>query len=330
MFYNVSYATNVALKSPFKPELGNASFQDLSLRFIENVAALPYYIGEALTFPIRIGMGYLFRLNRIIAPVAFPAESVNWLMVLIAWTMFAGIVLQIRQKRWLLLVYLSLTLAAVCMTSWPGQNLRYLAPVLPFLLLGLFHFVFFFEKWASVVLPRGGLYVGIGVAASLTLLVSIGALLSCDTAIKYFLDPISYEDRQGIKREYRLMHAPAVFSSMDIVMKWLDANADKKDVIGVSMPHWVYLKTGFKTVMPPLEKDPAKAQQMLDSVPVSYLIVESMLMEQQFNQYFAGLALNAPDKWRLVHTEKEVSIYQRSKPPARQSGDLPTTPGKEP
>jgi hypothetical protein len=63
--------------------------------------------------------------------------------------------------------------------------------------------------------------------------------------------------------------------------------------------------------MHPLQKNSAKALQMLDTVPVSYIILESMLMEQNFNQQFLRLVRDAPGQWQLVRLEGDVAIYKR-------------------
>jgi hypothetical protein len=78
------------------------------------------------------------------------------------------------------------------------------------------------------------------------------------------------------------------------------------------MPHWVYLRTGLKAVMPPFESDPGRAQALLDSVPVSYLIVDGRT--GSFTRQFGLPAVKAaPERWQLVYasTAGELEIYRR-------------------
>lgn len=327
MFYNVSYATNVSLRSPFEPELGKASVQDLAGRFLENAITVPYNLGEALTSPTRFWKGYLERLNRFLAPAVFPWVLVNGLMCLLGFSVLAGIFLQLQQRLWLLGLYLGLTIAAVCMTPWPGQTLRYLSPAMPFLLIAVFQCVTTFEKWSRQAFRRKGKYLAAAVGACVALTVLFGALASSWNAYRHFLDTMTYQDRNGIKREYRLLHSPASFASMELAMHWLSGHAEPHSVVAVSMPHWVYLNTNLKTVMPPLEPNPSKAQRMLDSVPVSYLILEQMFMEHDFNQQFPSLVRNAPGKWQLVYSEQGVMIYKRTEVQAQWPGGLASPPG---
>ena len=49
---------------------------------------------------------------------------------------------------------------------------------------------------------------------------------------------------------------------------WVRDHAAPGDIVAAAMPQWVYLKTGLKTVMPPLESDSKKAESLLNSVPV--------------------------------------------------------------
>ena len=109
------------------------------------------------------------------------------------------------------------------------------------------------------------------------------------------------------------MHCPGVFSSVQTGLAWLATNADRQAIVAISMPHWAYLNMGLKTVMPPLESDPVKAQEMLDSVPVSYLVLEGMFMEGDFNSKFPLLVRNSPERWRLAYASstQDVEIYQR-------------------
>jgi hypothetical protein len=122
-----------------------------------------------------------------------------------------------------------------------------------------------------------------------------------------------YEDDSGAEREYRLFHYPAEVSASEMGLKWLLAHADRRAIIAVSLPQWVYLKTGLKAVMPPLEANPQKAQQLLDTVPATYVAVDQLLMEDDFNRRFAGFIRKSVGKWRLVYAtpNREFEIYQR-------------------
>lgn len=85
-------------------------------------------------------------------------------------------------------------------------------------------------------------------------------------------------------------------------MDWLLAHAGSGDVIAVSMPHWVYLRTGNKVVMPPFESDPVKAEELLTSVPVRYLVLDEGLAIDS-KRFMKGVVDRFPDRWKPVYRD---------------------------
>ena len=63
----MSYATNVALKSPFKPEKGLATTQDLVNRYVHNLGIMSISLGEAVSAnEDPFWDGPLMKINRLI------------------------------------------------------------------------------------------------------------------------------------------------------------------------------------------------------------------------------------------------------------------------
>jgi hypothetical protein len=77
--------------------------------------------------------------------------------------------------------------------------------------------------------------------------------------------------------------------------------------------------------MPPLTTDPDKAGTLIDTVPVSFVIIEQLLMDDNFNTYFPKLVQKSPDRWKLVYSKQggPVKLYARVGV-ARLSGNLVT------
>ena len=96
------------------------------------------------------------------------------------------------------------------------------------------------------------------------------------------------------------------FRSLDAGLDWLMAHAKPNEVIAVSMPHWVYLRTGNKTVMPPFESDPIKGEQLLESVPVTYLILDEGLAIDS-KRFMKGIVESFPDRWKRVYSDDIVT-----------------------
>jgi hypothetical protein len=312
MFYNVSYATNVALKSPFEPEQGWATTQDLVNRFVHNLVTMTGTLGEAVSATEDpFWDGSLMRINRLIRPLALPGWLLKCVLILLALTVIGGIGWMLRHRQSLIPIYLSLTILAICTTPWPGQFMRYLVPAEPFLLLASFGCLLELGRLTRRKFPSSSL--GSAIPLAIVLLMVAESALSWISGNRNFCNKAVYEDVKGVAREYRLFHYAGAASSAQTGLKWLVAHADRRAIVAVSMPQWVYLKTGLKTVMPPLDSDPQKAQRLIDTVPATYVILDKLAMESYFNKRFSGLVLNSPGKWRLVCASPRgnFDIFQR-------------------
>jgi hypothetical protein len=313
VFYNVSYATNVALKQPFQPELGWATKRDLVIRFSTNLAAMPATLGQAISANDVFWAGKLKRVNRLIKPFSFPGWLSQVALIFLGAVVIGGLIRMLWVHEWIISIYVLLTLAAICTTPWRGQFLRYLAPVEPFLLIAFVTFLVVLcssNRWhfsSSRIAPV------LPMAAVLPVVV-VSAWLSV-TTYRYYLDRAVYTNGNAAQKVYRLFHYAASAGPAEKGLNWLATHADRNAIVAVSMPQWVYLKTGLKTVMPPLEADFQKAQQQIDSVPVTYIVLDKLLMEDSFNKRFPAIVRNSRSKWHLVYGsgDGEFDIYERTK-----------------
>jgi hypothetical protein len=83
--------------------------------------------------------------------------------------------------------------------------------------------------------------------------------------------------------------------------------------VATSTPPLVYLRTGLKAVMPPYEPGPATAQHLLDGVPATYLLVDSLDSPDVARRYLDPVVASYPERWRLVYGPAAggTRIYQR-------------------
>jgi hypothetical protein len=65
--------------------------------------------------------------------------------------------------------------------------------------------------------------------------------------------------------------------------------------------------------MPPFEPDARAAQQLIDSVPVSYLIVDHLEFVDISQRYAAPIVKTFPERWELIYSpvEKGSRVYRR-------------------
>ena len=203
-----------------------------------------------------------------------------------------GIAQLVRQGEWLLTLCIIGTLGLICLTPWPGQVPRYLAPLTPCLglclSLGLLHV-------ARVLAGRatGGLVIG----------AVVGGLLATQSYIAYavyrYEHPKVHWDGRPPAAAFRLFFHDDTWRSFDACLDWLKAHATAGDIVATSMPHYAHLRTGLKAVMPPMEVEVAEAQRLLDTVPVATLS-STTSSRRTWRGYAAPAVRSRPDLWELA------------------------------
>ncbi|HXE80754.1 MAG TPA: hypothetical protein VNK41_08400 [Vicinamibacterales bacterium] len=327
LFYNVSYARNIALRDPFTPEKGDVQ---ILRRVARNALALPVHVGGTLS----VSRGYgelalhtLFGDGRIIRP-------------LIVWSTFAvlyafgavvlagGAVVLWRQRHHLVLSYVALYLAALCMTPFPQQNLRYLMPITPMLALfaiALLNAVAERRTEADRSAKEKRL---LSVAPWIVIALQV-AVVAAVHVREY--RPAAYEMHNGVTINQRLFYYDDAQEGFDRAVDYVDAHADRDDVVAAGVPHWIHLRTGLKTVMPPFEADAASAQTLLDSVPVDYLLVGSDVIASE--RYTVPVVRQCSEAWELVFTSRVGGwkVYRRTeRTPPPSCGTRRTPPQSRP
>ncbi len=100
----------------------------------------------------------------------------------------------------------------------------------------------------------------------------------------------------------------------DAALAWV-AHATRPDaVVATSTPHRLHLMSGLRSVLPPLEADPAQAERLLAAVPVDYLIVDHLDFAAVLRRYAENVVTAAPERWRLVYGDASggSSVYRRT------------------
>ena len=304
-YYNVTYAENIRLVDTFRPELGRASPTQLAARLLTNTASMAVRLGEGtLAHPM-----FFERLVRRIARELGGAEIPPWLAsipsAVLSVLILLGIAQLVRHGEWLLTLCIIGTLGLICLTPWPGQVPRYLAPLTPCLglclSLGLLHVSRLLAGRAT-----GGLVIG----------VVVGGLLATQSYIAYavyrYEHPKVYWDGRPPAAAFRLFFHDDAWRSFDACLDWLKAHAAAGDIVATSMPHYAHLRTGLKAVMPPMEVEVAEAQRLLDTVPVRYLIVDDLESPDMARRYAAPAVRSRPDLWELASSPPGRSrVYRR-------------------
>jgi hypothetical protein len=301
MFYNVSYAKNIfRLKDPFVPELGNASLRDIAIRFLSNPKEILLSFGGTVSCPPIIWEAP-WKMFRMPFPFSTPWPA-YLVLIALGCLVLIGIYLLIVEREWFITSYIAYSVFLIALTPWPAQFSRYLTPLAPFLALSFFKTILSlrnkFQKMGSVQWKLAGL-----------------TITSCIVCVIFFMQisalfliyvrrhqPVTYEDGTGKKITYRLFFYQDSYRALDDGLDWLKKRAEPSSIIALSMPHWAYLRTHLKAVMAPLERDPQKAQILLDSVPVKYLILDHGLAVDT-RWYMSPVVRNYPDRWKRIYTD---------------------------
>lgn len=299
--YNVSYARNVfRLKHQREPELGAPTLADIIDRVLSNLAKIPTSLGEAVSVERKVWRwpfaGRFSQLTRWLVE-----SSLLFLGCLVV----VGIVLQLASRHWITPVYVLLSLGIICLTPWPDQFDRYLVPLAPFLALSLFITLQTINQQATKLLPMKCAAAGSVLSTSILLLIMMQQLHNLYGVYRYSHDEVVYTSQSGTTVRYRLyFYSPAqqaLDEGLDRLRRW----AKPGDTVVSSTPHWVYLRTGLKAVMPPFEANPDRAQHLVDCVPGNYLILNEGLdhFTVDAKKYVYPMVQNFADRWKRVYTD---------------------------
>jgi len=322
--YNVSYATNLSLVDAYSPAFSKATARQLAERFWQNFLGMGVTLGEAVS-ESRDYWKYRFQFRGQRFP--FLKMIAQWLfyipLILLGGLILGGMVVFIRQGEVFIPVYILISVMLLCATPWPEQFRRYLTPVAPFLLASLFSCVLGVGNWLRMFRPK---FVRKCAPIALTTVLALifGAESnSLYSMYHYHLDRVRSKTYDGKVVDYRLFYYSPSSKSLDDGLDWLNKRAKPTDVVATSMPHWVYLRKGLKAVRPPLESNRERAQALLDSVPVTYIVLNFEGEMQFTNDYILPLVEDDSQAWKFVFTDEKglVRIYERVRSEKRDKGE---------
>jgi hypothetical protein len=291
LYFNVSYAKQLfRLTDPFTPELGYLTPRKFVKRAYLNIVRIPVAIGQA---------AYSWAGNRRICLV-------------VALLVVGGLLLQITRKEYIISLFVGLNLAAMCMTPFPKQFVRYLVPLSPLILLSFFEALAWLNAQSRVHRTSFSPQVTAAVIIVLLTVMACEEVRDDRELYRSHYDRVDYL-HQGQRIVYRLFYYSKGDREIDEGLDWLETEARRDDIVAAADPQWVYLRTGLKSVLPPFESNGEKAELLIDSVPARYLFVD----QNVYRRYTYNLVQNNSGLWRCVwrSLEDNVRIYKRSDTP---------------
>ena len=310
LYSNVSYANNMAYIDPYRPERGMVSRSDLLQRVIGNAIQIPAVIGETITSYRSFWVAQSMFLNNLVKLPLLPPKAVDVLLITLGCLALGGIAVLGVYGQWLIVLYVLATLGLVCTTPWPLQHVRYLSPSTAIFLLGLCTALYKAQHIFPRRFPalRRGVY---SVSVCLIALMLLEQIATYHQAHARYLTSLDIADKTGKPVIYKQLFYHVDSVAMDECITWIAKHANKNDIVSASMAHWVYLRTGLKAVIPPLELDAATANELFATVPVRYVIRESPGFFS--SRYVANAVQSEPGKWRQVYVANaaDVRVYER-------------------
>ena len=305
-FYNVTYAENMLLLDPSRPELGRASPFAMVRRFAGNVRYVIKAAGESMSagdFYWRQSMVQLQdRLLRIrLIPTGVVLIPVVGLTILAV----VGLLLLAHARHWLFVLYVIGSIALVCIAPWRSQFERYLAPIAPLLAIAAaFALVRFLDLLQSrLKTPRSLAITNLLPAGTLALVLGVQVCAVSSLFYDRAHDEASYDPDAGYGPH--LFYHNQLWAGWEQAMGWIKNNALPDAIIATRRsPHLCYLKTGRRAVSPPLESDLRRARHLLVSVPISYVVVDS--------EYTLPAIQSDPDNWHLIETFGGTKLYAQT------------------
>ena len=294
--YNVTYLENILMVDSFRPELGLADWRALAARFARNLGTIP-----------------LERLQHLLGSQVLPAGLI-WVPLLgLAALVVTGTVLLIRRGDWTLTSILLLTIALICLTPWPEQFGRYLMPAAPFLIIAA---LFALDRLDIALHARGSRRQIVSGRLVLAGLLMFLVAFQTVRAVRLFL----IRDREGASfvaghgaTGPRFFYHGAEWWDWEEAAAWIDAHAAPDAIVATIVPHQFYLQTGLRAVYPPMEANSDTAHRLLESVPVSYVIIDE-LRHRDFVQRYALPAVEShPASWHLVYTINGTRIFAHAR-----------------
>jgi hypothetical protein len=313
--YNVPYAENILQVDPFRPELGRADGGALAARLVTNLARMPAALGEAVSAPKRYWQSALERTNRLLGRHLLPVGLV-WVPILgFGALVLAGSVLFIRCHNWTLAGILLLSIALVCLTPWPEEFGRYLTPTAPFLTIAA---ILPLQRLDTALCARGSRRATLLGRLALAGLVVLLLAVQTFAAARLFLD----RDREGASfipgsgaTGSRFFYFGRSWLAWEQAVAWIGARAAPSAIVATSVPHQFYLHTGLRAVYPSMDADPEQAHRLLETVPVSYVIVDELGPREFVRRYALPAVESHPTSWRVVHTINGTRIYEHTAAP---------------
>jgi len=313
-YYNVSYAENMRLIDPFKPELGPLTARAMATRLATNLPSVLLSLGESISVrEMDLAQCFARSQKKLFHRTVIPGGVMSVPILALSALVLAGIIMLARRGSWLMVFIFLVSMGLVLTTPWPAQFTRYLVPLGPFLSIPA---VLALSQIAGVFRARKAGAKNTPVRIAIVAAIVLTFALEAYPSLKMFrfrsrAAGVTVEP-PGIPRQ-RLFAHDRYWQSWEEAVNWLSAQAATDAIIATSAPHWLYLRSGRRAVLPPMDADPAQARRLLEKVPISYVIVDELEFLDISRRYALPAMKGDPAKWHVVKTFGDTKIYEHAR-----------------
>jgi hypothetical protein len=307
--YNVTYAQLFSYRDHLAPELGKATAKERILRVPSAIPTIVVVLGGAISAPMTDWEAAVGRVKQIpVLASVVPWRSITLMLALLGALTFAGLIHRLLRGHLRLPIAVLVYSAglATMPRSYFSELARYVSVIAPLAMLFALHALLEIDRRSQKIprwVRRTAGTAGAALAAAI-LILNLGVVVRA-----YMTEhpAVVHKDWSGHRVEYRLFTYQSDYEDLDGGLEWLARHAAPTDVVASTTPHWVFLRTGLKAVLPPFEPDVARANELLDSVPVRYVIVLDWLSRR----HGFGIVTAAPSIWKVAYSSGECTIYER-------------------
>ena len=316
-YSNVTYPENISLVSPFAPERGRMTAVRWASRLTRNVGFILPSLGGAITAQRAFWELAVRDVNRCLGRDVLSSRLALVPMTAIGLVVVAGAFVMWRRGQYLVPLCGGATALIMCVTPWPEQFARYFAPTIPLLsimLMTALGAVLDATRKAEVESARRVAWIGRGlVVVALSLVLTQDAYVAWWTFRFNPARPVTYIDAEGRPMSGQLLFYEAEAAALDDALREVRRRAQPGDVVATSMPHWAYLWTGVRSILPPMEADPDAARRLLDEVPVRFVLLDELQYPRISQRYAAPAVEGHPEAWRRVYQTRDgrARLYER-------------------
>jgi hypothetical protein len=312
-FYNVSYAENIGLigdKHVHLPALTahlGSNLGPILTGLGESVSTSGYYWRQFLADMERLWTG---RRDSHPVLVLVPMMCFSALVI-------TGLVIVAIRRAWLMLFVPVISIGLMWATPWPDQFQRYLMPLAPFLVV-------------AAMLPLSQLQAGLRASTEgrpftiIVVRVAIAGFVLLALSVQTYTAGQLFYQRwrnaatfgHGSKAGSHYFYFSRGWQAWEKAVAWLGANSPPEAIVATPQRHLCYLRTNRRAVIPPMETDPKRAKELLEAVPVSYVIIDQTGEMASFGRRYALPAVKEDSlSWPLAYSVDGTQIYARASSP---------------